>query len=190
MPVELRFLTKNPGKYRELGELIDSSKYNLLQDDTEINELQTEDMSSLVNDKILKAFEKIRRPLIVDHTGLHFDLLNGFPGGLTSVFFDKLGSEGIANLVGKSANRKVTATTLIGFCDGKKIQTFKGQISGLVADAPRGTEGFQWDTIFIPDGYDKTFAELGNKKKNEISMRKRAFDEFAKFLKSIPHAGP
>jgi XTP/dITP diphosphohydrolase len=182
--IELRFLTRNPGKFRELSELIDSSKYKLLQDSTEINELQTEDMDALIRDKILKAFEKVRRPLVVDHTGLHFDLLNGFPAGLTSVFYDKLKPEGIASLIGKSANRKVTAVTLIGYCDGKKIHMFKGQIDGLVSDAPRGDEGFQWDKIFIPNGYDKTFAQLGNKKKNEISMRKRAFDEFANFLKS------
>lgn len=187
MAIELRFLTRNVGKFRELSELIDSSKYQLLQDDTEINELQTEDMDALIRDKILKAFEKVRRPLIVDHTGLHFELFNGFPGGLTSVFYDKLKPEGIARLIGKSVNRKVIAVTLIGYCDGKKIHTFKGQIGGLVADVPKGHEGFQWDTIFIPDGYDKTFAELGNKKKNEISMRKRAFDEFANFLKSVAH---
>ena len=183
--MELRFLTRNPGKFRELREMVASSKYRLLQDDTEIHELQTEDMNALVRDKVLKAFARIRRPLIVDHTGLQFDLLNGFPGGLTSVFYEKLQSEGIANLIGKSTNRKVKAVTLIGYCDGRKIHVFKGEVNGLVAMEPKGKGGFQWDTIFIPKGYDKTFAQLGNKKKNEISMRKLAFDRLANFLKKV-----
>jgi XTP/dITP diphosphohydrolase len=161
---------------------MDPTKYKLLQDQTEINEIQTEDIDLLVRDKALKAFEKIRRPLIVDHTGLYFSLLNGFPGGLTSVFYDKLKSEGIAAVIGASANSKVQATTVLAYCDGKKINLFKGSIAGEVAKNPVGTEGFQWDTIFVPEGYDKTFAELGDAKKNEISMRKRAFDQLADFL--------
>jgi XTP/dITP diphosphohydrolase len=186
MPEEIRFLTRNPGKFWELHELIDPAKYTLVKDETEINELQTEDMGILIRDKILRAFDIIRRPLIVDHTGLSFDLLNGFPAGLTSVFYDRLKPAGIANLIGKSTNPKVVATTFIGYCDGRQIYSFEGQLLGFVAPEPRGSEGFQWDTIFIPEGYDKTFAELGNQKKNEISMRRLAFDKFAAFLQGRP----
>lgn len=188
MSIELRFLTRNDGKFRELKELIDPTRYQLIQDDTEINELQTEDMTALVRDKVLKAFKIVRRPLIVDHTGLCFDLLKGFPGGLTSVFYDKLKPEGIASLIGKSRNRKVTAITLIGYCTSRKIHLFEGRIEGLVAEEPKGDGGFQWDTIFIPNGYDQTFAQLGNNKKNEISMRRLAFNQFAAFLEKTSHA--
>jgi XTP/dITP diphosphohydrolase len=184
MPEEIRFLTRNPGKFRELHALINPAKYTLVNDETEINELQTEKTELLIRDKILRAFEIIRRPLIVDHTGLSFALLKGFPAGLTSVFYDFLQPAGIANLIGKSTNRNVTATTLIGYCDGRQIYSFEGQLHGKVAPEPRGSEGFQWDTIFIPEGYDKTFAELGNEKKNEISMRRLAFDKFTAFLQT------
>jgi XTP/dITP diphosphohydrolase len=145
-------------------------------------------MDVLLRDKLLKAFQVIRRPLIVDHTGLSFDLLNGFPSGLTSVFYDKLGDAGIAHLIGRSAKLGATAITLIGYCDGRTVRSFQGNARGMIADEPRGRGGFQWDTIFIPKGYDKTYAELGQKKKNEISMRRIAFDAFAKFLKSKENA--
>jgi XTP/dITP diphosphohydrolase len=184
MPKEIRFLTRNPGKFRELAALVDPAKYTLVGDDTAINELQTQNIEVLIRDKILKAFKIIRRPVIVDHTGLAFELLNGFPAGLTSIFYDSLQPAGIANLIGKSINRKVTATTLIGYCDGRQIHSFDGQLRGTVAPEPRGTGGFQWDTIFIPDGHDKTFAELGNAMKNEISMRRLAFDKFTAFLRT------
>jgi XTP/dITP diphosphohydrolase len=184
MPEEIRFLTTNSGKFRELSALIDSAKYTLVSDETKINELQTENIEVLIRDKVLKAFEIVRRPLIVDHTGLSFDLLNGFPAGLTSVFYDSLKPAGIANLIGKSSNRNVTAITVIGYCDGRQIHLFEGKLRGVVALEPQGSEGFQWDTIFIPEGQKKTFAELGNERKNEISMRRLAFDKFAAFLKT------
>lgn len=183
MTEQIRFLTKNPGKFRELEQLLDRKKFRLIRDRTEIHELQTEDMDALVRDKILRAFERIRHPLIVDHTGLEFGLLKGFPAGLTSVFYDTLGDNGIASLIGKSANPRVTAVTLIAYCDGRTIHSFRGEARGTVAPHPRGSRGFQWDALFIPEGYDKTYAQLGQKKKNEISMRRRAFDKFADFLK-------
>lgn len=188
MNTELRFMTKNADKFRELQELIDPSKYTLIEDRTEINELQTENMDVLVRDKVLKAFEIIRRPLIVDHTGLEFDWLDGFPAGLTSVFYDKVKAKGFARIIGKSPNPKVTAVTVIGFCDGKQIHSFEGRLRGVIAEDIRGTEGFQWDYVFIPDGYNQTFSELGNKKKNQISMRRLAFNKFAKFLDGRSHA--
>jgi XTP/dITP diphosphohydrolase len=187
--MELRFLTRNEGKFRELTNIIDSGKHTLIQDATEIHELQTENMNALVRDKAIKAFHIVRRPLIVDHTGLQFDLLNGFPSGLTSVFYDKLKPNGIAKIIGRSANPKVTAITLIAYCDSRKIELFEGKIHGLVPEQPRGDEGFQWDNVFIPEGYNKTFAELGNRIKNEISMRRLAFDKLAKFLEAPALAG-
>jgi XTP/dITP diphosphohydrolase len=183
MTEQIRFLTKNPGKFRELKQLLDPKRYKLIRDSTEIRELQTIDMDALVRDKVLKAFEHIRHPLIVDHTGLEFDLLKGFPGGLTSVFYDTLGDEGIASLIGASANPNVTAVTLIAYCDGRTIYSFRGEARGTVAAYPRGKYNFQWDVLFVPKGYDKTYAQLSQRKKNEISMRRRAFDKFAAFLK-------
>jgi XTP/dITP diphosphohydrolase len=188
MTEQIRFLTKNPGKFRELKQLLDRKRFNLIRDSTEIHELQTKDMDVLVRDKVLQAFGRIRHPLIVDHTGLEFDLLKGFPAGLTSVFYDTLGDEGIASLIGKSANPKVTAVTLIAYCDGRKIHSFRGEARGTVAPHPCGKHGFQWDVLFVPEGYNKTYAQLGQKKKNEISMRRRAFDKFATFLRTRKHA--
>jgi XTP/dITP diphosphohydrolase len=183
---ELRFLTKNAGKFDELKLLMRSTRYRLIRDETDIKEIQTENMNELVRDKTLKAFAEVRRPLIVDHTGLEFDLLNGFPSGLTSVFYEKLKAKGIADLIGVSSNNRVTAITLLGYCDGRKIKIFRGSLKGKVAPEPRerkGRKGFQWDSIFIPNGYAQTFWEMGTTKKNEISMRRLAFDKLVKYLK-------
>jgi XTP/dITP diphosphohydrolase len=75
----------------------------------------------------------------------------------------------------------VKATTRIAYCDGKRVHQFEGEILGKISPEPRGDRAFQWDCIFIPDGETQTFAEMGEKK-NEISMRRKALEEFSRFL--------
>jgi XTP/dITP diphosphohydrolase len=105
----------------------------------------------LVKDKVLKAFSEIRHPVFVDHTGLYLNLLNGFPGGLTEIFWNRLKNKGIADLIGKSRDPGVTAVTLIGYCNGRNLEVFRGEVKGVIAPEPRGPEEFQWDAIFIPN---------------------------------------
>jgi XTP/dITP diphosphohydrolase len=174
MGLDLRFLTKNDHKFEEFRQLFVGTAYTITKAVAPIEEIQTEDMEALVEDKVIKAFDKIRRPVFVDHTGLHLRLLNGFPGGLTEIFWERLKNERLGQLFGNSA---VTAVTLIGYCDGKSIRTFRGEVKGMIAPVPRGPAGFQWDPVFVPEGHSETFAELGGKK-NEISMRRLAINQF------------
>jgi XTP/dITP diphosphohydrolase len=83
--MELRFLTKNDYKFSEFTKLIEPSGHVVVKAPFPIDEIQTEDMEALVRDKVAKAFERIKRPIFVDHTGLQFDFLGGFPGGLTDL---------------------------------------------------------------------------------------------------------
>jgi XTP/dITP diphosphohydrolase len=117
----------------------------------------------------------------LEHTGLYLDYLNGLPGGLTQIFWDSLRADRFAKLFGHAANR-VLAKTLIGYIDGKQFHLFEGEIAGTISLEPRGLRDFQWDCVFIPDGYTETFAELGTQK-NEISMRRKALDRFAAYLR-------
>jgi XTP/dITP diphosphohydrolase len=117
----------------------------------------------------------------VDHTGLQLELLNGFPAGLTEIFWERLKNKRLAQIIGKSENSAVNAVTLICYCDGRTLKTFRGEVRGTIAPEPRGPEEFQWDPVFIPNGYTKTFAEMGDQK-NRISMRRQAIDKFIKYL--------
>ncbi len=107
--------------------------------------------------------------------------MNQFPGELTQIFWDNLEADKFSELFGKSSDTKVVAKTIIGYVDGKKIHLFEGEVLGQIASIPRGNRDFQWDCVFIPNGYDKTFSELGDLK-NEISMRKIALDKFSQFI--------
>jgi XTP/dITP diphosphohydrolase len=177
----VRFVSRNEHKLREATSILSIVGVKVIPLQVTVEELQTDNPERLVRDKTLKAFAKVGRPLFVEHTGLYLRHLNGLPGGLTQIFWDKLEAERFAELFGRTFDTRVVARTLVGYTDAKRFFTFEGEISGRIADKPRGPGDFQWDCVFIPDGFDKTFAEMGETK-NEISMRRIALDQFAKFL--------
>jgi XTP/dITP diphosphohydrolase len=177
---QIRFISQNKFKIAECKEILCSFDINVVSVTKKIEELQTQDTDWFVRNKIVRAFDEIRRPLFVEHTGLYLKCLNGFPGGLTQIFWDSLQADKFSELFG---NTPVIAKTVIGYTNGRTIQFFTGEVSGTVADQPRGNRDFQWDCIFIPDNYTKTFSELG-KEKNKISMRRQALGQLAKCLQT------
>lgn len=181
--MEISFVTKNSHKAKEVEYILGEIGVSIVHAPLTIHEIQTENINDIVRDKVLKAFNHVGRPVFVEHTGLYIDSLEGFPGGLTQVFWDKLKADKFSELFGGLKNTSLTAKTVIAFCDAKKVHIFEGSIDGNIASEPRGSKDFQWDCVFIPKGFKETFAEMG-KKKNEISMRKLAFDGFREFLVS------
>jgi XTP/dITP diphosphohydrolase len=180
--IEVRFVTGNPFKIDEAREILGSQNIEVIATNLTLYELQTTDTTKLINDKMLKAFQAIGRPLFVEHTGLYLEHLNGLPGGLTQIFWDSLLADRFSELFGKlSPNNRVMAKTSISYCDGKQIHNFEGEIMGQITETPRGARDFQWDCVFQPDGYSKTFAELGSEK-NKISMRRLALDKLADYI--------
>jgi XTP/dITP diphosphohydrolase len=152
-----------------------------------VEELQNADMQAIVKDKAAKAFHRVAHPLFVEQTGLFIDKLNGFPGGLTQVFWDTLKADRVSELFGQGSDTGVTARTVIGYCDGRNIHQFQGEVRGRIAPEPMGNRAFQWDCVFVPEGYAETFAEMGDKK-NEMSMRCIALNALADHLKVKKHA--
>lgn len=178
----LIFVSKNRFKQEEARQILTPLGIAVDADHSAIQELQTVDTESLVRDKTIKAFQKIGRPLFVEHTGLALDMLGGFPGGLTEIFWESLKKDRFSALFA-SDEHKVTARTHIGYADGRRIHVFKGEITGKIVSPPRVDHGFQWDCVFVPEGYSQTFSELGEEK-NRISMRRRALEALHRFLEA------
>lgn len=130
--MEIHFLSNNRYKIAEVQAIFGPKDVHVVATQLKIEELQTEDVEALVRDKVLKAFLKIGRPLFVEHTGLHLAGLNGLPGGLTQIFWDRLGPESFATLVNSLPSQQVTAKTTIGYCDSRRIHYFEGEIKGIV----------------------------------------------------------
>lgn len=177
----LRFISSNERKINEYRELLDPIDFIPLQ--VSVPEPQGENPAEVVRAKLLQAFALKRTPLFVDHTSIYIDAWNNLPGALTGIFWHRLGPEGFLRLLNCVLDRRVVARTIIGYCDGKRIYTFEGELTGVLATEARGkTES--WNCIFIPDGEQRTLGELTREEKNKISMRRHAAEKFKAFLLS------
>jgi XTP/dITP diphosphohydrolase len=181
--MKLRLLSSNQHKSDEIQSILAPAGITLVPVAGKIDELQTEDLEALVKAKALEAFKKLGHPLLVEHTGLYLESMNGLPGGLTQLFWDKLQADRFCELYGKPPNNRVEARTVIGYCDGQRIWPFPGRLRGRVVEAPRGSRDFAWDCVFQPDGFNETLAELKPETKSEISMRRQALDAFVAELR-------
>jgi len=181
MLMDIYFLSSNPNKITEIKSILNSDAFNVIDVNIKINEIQSEDMEEIVVDKALKAFSKIGRKVLVEQTGLLLNDFANLPGGLTQIFWDALEAENFCKYFSNTETAKVTAKTVLAYCDGKKIYTFDGSLQGIIVKEPRGDRAFQWDCVFQPDGFDKTFAEMGERK-NEISMRRLALEKLRTFM--------
>ncbi len=167
------FATTNEDKWREVNEILGR---DLKQISVDLFEPQDVDVENIVREKAEDAFHKTDKIVLVEDTGLEYVAWKGLPGALVKWFLDTVGNEGILKMLADETNRKAVAKTAVGFFDGTQPHIFVGEISGTISKTVRGTGGFGWDPIFIPDGYEETFAEMTATEKNAISMRKLALE--------------
>ena len=138
--------------------------------------------------KAMYIYENYGMDCFADDTGLEVEALGGAPG----VFSARYAGEGhdseanmqklLQELAGKE-NRKAQFRTVICLIRNGKEHLFEGIVKGEIIQEKRGGEGFGYDPIFVPEGYDLTFAELGDDVKNTISHRARAVEKLCQFLK-------
>ena len=172
------FITGNKGKLTEVQSIIpDLEGY-----DIDLPEIQEIDARKVIEAKLLEARKHHSGEFIVEDTSLYFDAIPGLPGPLIKWFLKTIDNQGMADLVDKYTLYTSKAVNMLGFIDSKgDIKYFEGSISGKIVQ-PRGENGFGWDMIFQPEGHEKTFAEMSQSEKNDISMRKIAFTKFKDYL--------
>ena len=122
-----------------------------------------------------------------DDTGLEIDALHGEPGVFSARYagencsFDDNMAKVLAALEGIE-NRKARFRTVIALVEDAKLTTFQGEITGVITREKRGLRGFGYDAVFLPDGYDRTFAEMDLAEKNRISHRALAVQKLIDYL--------
>lgn len=179
--------TRNAHKTREIQQIL-GSEFAVcdLCAYPEISEI-TESGGSFEENATLKAIAVSRkRPglVIADDSGLEIEALGGAPGIYSARYastnstniekIDKLLEELVRAGAKKDARRARFRCVLALARNGQVLGVFEGIVAGRIADRPRGPHGFGYDPIFIPDGFEKTFAELPAEVKNNISHRARA----------------
>lgn len=160
-----------------------------------IKPIVAEDENTLEKNSFRKAsetFSILKIPCVSDDTGLFVEALNGRPGVLSSRFSGenatyesncrKLLHE-LRDVKGKDRNA-VFETVICFYINDKEYYFFNGICKGKIINEIRGNDGFGYDPLFVPEGYDRTFAEMTNEEKNKISHRAIAVKSFAEFLKN------
>lgn len=180
MNMEVTFITGNEGKLREARAIL--TNFDVVSKDIDLPEIQEINAQKVIEAKLQEAYVLHRSSYIVEDTSLYVESLNGLPGPLIKWFLQALGNDGLANLVHKYDDHSASASSMIGYIteDGD-IHFFEGRIDGKIV-LPQGASDFGWDPIFVPDGQDKTFAQMTVEEKNVISHRKIAFTKLTAFL--------
>lgn len=180
--MDLHFVTSNQSKIKEAENIL---KVKINKADIDIKEIQAIKVEEIVKDKASKAYNVIRKPVLVEDTGLYVESWNGFPGALIKWVLKTIGNQGLCKIL-REYDRKTIAKTCVCIYNGKDFQVFTGEVKGEITKQPRGESGFGWDPIFQPDGWNKTFGEVSQEKKDKISMRKIALFKMKEFLEENP----
>ena len=183
MDKTLTFITSNKKKLEEVIKILGPTfPYKLKALDLDLPELQGEP-EYIVSEKCRLASLKVDGAVLVEDTSLCFNALGGMPGPYIKWFQDKIGLEGLNNLLMAYEDKTAVAKCIFAFknCKGEPIHIFTGKVNGSIVE-PRGALKFGWDPIFLPNGYRQTFAEMDSETKNQISHRYKALQLVKEFL--------
>lgn len=184
------FATNNPHKLDEIKGIMGARSEILSLAEIGCHEDIEETGSTLEENALIKARfirDKYGYDCFADDTGLEVKALNGEPG-VYSARYAGPGCTPVDNMEKLLAalkgvvNREAQFRTVIALALNGKEYLFDGTIKGTIIEEKRGTAGFGYDPIFMPEGYDKTFAELGNEIKNNISHRALAVKKLVEFF--------
>jgi non-canonical purine NTP pyrophosphatase (RdgB/HAM1 family) len=148
----------------------------------DLPEIQAIDVKEVIEHKAREAYRLVGQPVLVEDTSLAVRAWNGLPGALIRWFLETVGAEGICKMLEGYEQLEATAETCLGYFDGHNFISFSGVVEGYIARRPRGANGFGWDPIFIPKGWDKTFAEMSPEEGASVSMRAAAIQKLRAFL--------
>lgn len=185
--------SKNKGKINEIKNFLLPLQYEVfsLLDIPGIDDIP-ETGSTFEENALLKAkavYNKVMIPVLSDDSGLMVDYLNGEPGVYSARYAGNNSTDEkntellLKNLSGvKENNRKAQFKCIMVFYDGVNERIFEGTCYGRISYEQKGNNGFGYDPVFIPEGYEKTFSELPLEIKNKVSHRVNALRSFVKFI--------
>ena len=167
------FVTSNPNKWQEAQRILG---YAIERVELEIEEVQAETVPAVALAKARVAFDKLKRPVIVEDAGVELFGLGGFPGPYIK-YWEKLG--GLASICRAAdglGDRRVRAVCALGICSEAGSDIVQGAVEGMLSLQPRGQFGFGWDAIFVPKGDGRTFGEMSAAEKDARSHRRKAWE--------------
>ncbi|MGZ8868954.1 MAG: non-canonical purine NTP pyrophosphatase [Thermoanaerobaculia bacterium] len=185
---KLILVSTNPNKGIEAERILGVP---LLRVALSLPEIQAQTVEDITRHKLDVAKTKAYGRLIVEDVSLGFDELGNFPGPYVRWLLEAAGGKGLAAIAYALTNRAAKAQCCIGYWDGSEAHMFLGETHGEVLVQPRGAAVFGWDAWFQPAGQSKTFAEMTDDEKDNVSHRGKAYRLLAEYLKmsAAPAAG-
>ncbi len=190
---KLVFATNNAHKLEEIRAILGDKVEILSLNDINCHADIPETADTLEGNAELKAayiYTNYGLDCFADDTGLEVEALNGAPGIYSARYAGGEGHDSEANMkklltemAGKT-NRNAQFRTAICLIEKGNKHLFEGIVKGQIIEAKRGNSGFGYDPVFIPEGYNETFAEMGNTEKNKISHRARAVAALCEYLQN------
>ncbi len=179
LKLDVIFATSNRHKVEEAKYVLSSYKLNVIPKPVKGLEVQNDDVGEVARFAASNIKES-SNPIFVEDTGLYVYTLRGFPGAFSAYVFRTIGNEGLLRLVEK--DRSAYFESAVALKLGRHLEVFKGRLHGKIAYAARGSNGFGFDPIFIPDGESKTLGEMTLEEKCIISHRSKALRMMAEWL--------
>ncbi|WP_242923355.1 non-canonical purine NTP diphosphatase [Pontibacter liquoris] len=190
---QLCFATNNKYKLAEVSQMLEGTYTLLSLQDIDCHEELPEEQDTLEGNSLQKAayiWDNYHVSCFADDTGLEVEALQGAPGVYSARYAGPQRSDAdninllLHNLDGKLNRRARFRTSITLILDGAQHQ-FEGIVEGTITDNWQGNKGFGYDPVFIPEGHDRTFAEMSAEAKNAISHRGRAVQQLVAFLKAL-----
>lgn len=188
---KLVFATNNAHKLSEVKAILEPEFQIISLTDLNCNDDIPETATTLEGNALIKAkyiSDKFGLDCFADDTGLEVEELNGEPGVYSARYAGENHDANknmikVLDLLGNTENRKACFRTLITLIQNGETTSFEGKIDGTISLKPSGNSGFGYDPIFVPEGYNLSFAELSSEEKNLISHRALAVKKLTEHLK-------
>jgi XTP/dITP diphosphohydrolase len=192
--MKICFATNNKHKLEEVSRAVNEKITIVSLAELSVNEDLPETQNTFQGNALQKAqfiFERYHIPCFADDSGLVVEALNGDPGVYSARYAgpqrsDKDNTHLLLNNLKNETNRNARFVTVIALVGFGKNQFFEGVIKGMIANHPRGDNGFGYDPIFVPEKTTRTFAEMTLDEKNKLSHRAIAVRKLVEFLKNLP----
>lgn len=176
----LTFVTSSRHKLREAEAILG---FPIRSATLDVDEIQGLDVVAVARHKAREAARQLGCPVLVEDTALELHALGGFPGPLIRWLLEGAGPQALPRILVGFAEKGATARCVAVVRDGEREWIGVGAVMGVIADAPRGREGFGWDVVFAPEwGGGRTYAEMDAAEKNACSHRFLALQDLQQRL--------
>lgn len=174
------FITGNQSKADYLARYLEHEVDHVKLD---LDEIQSLDLEAIVEHKARQAYDQIKKPVLVEDVSLEFTALGRLPGPFIKWFLSELDLTTLISIL-DGKGKAAIGRCCFGYFDGQQLKLLQGFIKGKIADKPAGNNGFGWDKIFIPEGYDVTRAQLNDEDYRQVYLQIRPFAKLKEFLDS------